>query len=131
MLKAIKFHLNKIDKFHHSPVLGFQGKAKQSSCVGGTATIFIFLLLIYVFGYELNTIAHYIDYYHRQIETAVDMKNLGLLSLEEMDTMPYFSIHYIGKRLKRTKDMENCAETEGDCMTLVNNYFKITWDNAR
>ena len=70
------------------------------------------------------------DYYHRQIETASNMKEIGILTMEEMGTRPFFSVHYEGKRLKRTKD-KHCKETEEDCFALVNKYFEVKWNNAR
>ena len=58
------------------------------------------------------------------------MKDIGIISLEKMGTLPFFSVHYEGKRLKRIPD-KICKETKDDCMALVNKYFEIKWNNAR
>ena len=46
-----------------------------------------------------------------------------------MGTVPYFSVHYKGERLKR-HDKEHCIETGGDCFALANKYLDIKWNNA-
>jgi len=56
------------------------------------------------------------------------MKEIGLVKLEDMGTMPFFSVHHAGKRLKRTKS-KHCEETGGDCMEFVNKYLDIKWNN--
>ena len=58
------------------------------------------------------------------------MEEIGIVSLEDMGTMPFFSVHYEGKRLKRTKD-KHCSETEDDCMALINKYLVVKWKNAK
>jgi hypothetical protein len=65
MYKALDFNLKKIDKFHHVPLLGFQGKAKQASLLGGCSTILIFIIVLYVFVYEMYLMVIFSDYYHR------------------------------------------------------------------
>jgi hypothetical protein len=65
MLKALEFNIRKLDKFHHVPLLGFQGRAKQSSLIGGCSTMIIFMIIIYVAIYEFYLIWAYTDYYHR------------------------------------------------------------------
>jgi hypothetical protein len=65
MYKALDFNLKKIDKFHHVPLLGFQGKATQASLLGGCSTILIFIIVLYVFVYEMYLMVIFSDYYHR------------------------------------------------------------------
>lgn len=98
--------------------------------MGGCSTILIFLIVIYVFVYEMYLMVIFSDYYHRQIETAANMEDIGIVSLDEMGTLPFFSVHYEGKRLKRTKD-KHCSETDDDCMSLINKYLVVKWNNAR
>ena len=130
MIKALEFNIKKLDKFHYVPILGFQGRAKQSSILGGCSTVIIFLIITYVFFYEMHLVFNYYDYYHRQIETAADMNEIGLVSMDEMGTTPFYSVHYDGHRLKRTDD-KHCKETQGDCFKLTQKYLKIIWNNAR
>jgi hypothetical protein len=58
------------------------------------------------------------------------MKEIGIVSMEEMGTLPFYSVHYEGHRLKRIPD-KHCNETKDDCFALVNKYFEIKWNNAR
>ena len=58
------------------------------------------------------------------------MDDIGIIKMSEMGTMPFFSVHYEGHRLKRTMD-KHCEETKGDCMALVNRYLTVKWNNAR
>jgi hypothetical protein len=130
MIKALDFHIRRMDKFHYVPRLGFQGKAKQSSLLGGCSTIGIGLILSFVFLREIVKVIDNSDFYHLQIETAVDFAQLGQVKLDEMGTMPYYSVHYEGNRLKRTND-PNCSETGGDCMAFIKKYLDIKWLNAK
>ena len=46
-----------------------------------------------------------------------------------MKTLPFYSVHYKGHRLKRTKD-DKCNETDGNCLEFINKYLDIKWNNA-
>ena len=39
----------------------------------------------------------YEGYYHRDIESAANLTDIGIVSLEEMGTLPFFGVHYLGK----------------------------------
>ena len=90
------------------------------------------MIIIYVAIYEFYLIYSYSDYYHRQIETIANMDEIGIVSMEDMGTIPFFSVHYMGHRLKRTNDTHCIGEgVNGDCFAFVTNYLKIKWNNPR
>ena len=57
------------------------------------------------------------------------MNEIGIVKLENMGALPFFSVHYKGHRLNRISN-KHCSETQGNCFDLVNKYLKIRWNNG-
>lgn len=117
-----------VDKFHYSPLLGWKGKKKQGTTLGGCSTILIGLIILAILSDQIYVVTLYEGYYHRQIDSVANMKEIGLVQMKDMGTLPYFSVHYKGHRLDR--ESHHCKETGGDCFNLTMKYLKIKWNNA-
>ena len=73
--------------------------------------------------------AEYKGYYHRATVTVANLTEIGVVNLDDMGTLPFFSVHYRGKQLP-LKSENHCAETKGDCYDYVHKYLDIKWKNA-
>ena len=122
--------IQEIDCFHYVPRLSFKGMPKQGTTVGGFCTIVLGLIILAILGDQMHNIMIYEGYYYRSIVTASNHTEIGAIKLEDMKTLPFFSVHYRGKQLK-IKDEETCAETDGDCYAFVNKYLDVKWNNAK
>ena len=56
------------------------------------------------------------------IETIANYETIGLVKLDDMNTLPYLSVYYKGNELDRLPHSETC---DGSCFDFVNKYFKI------
>jgi hypothetical protein len=82
------------------------------------------LIIIFILADHIFIVSKYEGYYHRAIETVANFTEIGLVEMKEMGTIPYFSVHYKGHRLKR-EDKKHCKETDNDCFKLAKKYLDI------
>ena len=71
----------------------------------------------------------YDNYYHRSIETVANLTDIGVVTLEEMRTLPFFGVHWKGNQLK-INDTKHCGTT-GDCQEFVEKFLDIKYINAQ
>jgi len=100
-MEPITEAVESVDKFHYTPLLGWKGKKKQGTCLGGCSTIIIGLIIMFILVDNIIILTKYEGYYHRSIETSANLTEIGIVQMEDMGTVPYFSVHYKGHRLKR------------------------------
>ena len=53
-----------------------------------------------------------------------NLTDIGVVYLDDMGTLPFFSVHYKGKQLPVTSD-KLCSETDGDCNKFAHKYLEI------
>jgi len=75
-------------------------------------------MILYFAQTKLQLMADYKGYYLKSIETVTNFTDLGIIKLDDMGTLPFFSIHYKGKHLS-IKSKEHCADTDGDCFKFT------------
>ena len=63
---------------------------------------------------------------HNVVDTATDFEQVGVLRLDQTNTIPFFSVYFKGKILPRLSE-EYCSETNGDCYEFHNKYVKFEW----
>ena len=68
-------------------------------------------------------------YEQRSTFTIANLTEIGNVELEDMGTLPFFSVHYKGKQLP-SKSEKLCPETKGDCFEYVQKYLDIKWINV-
>ena len=56
-----------IDSFHYTPLLGWKGKKKQGTKLGGCFTILIGFLILGILSDQIYYVTKYDGYYHRAI----------------------------------------------------------------
>ena len=128
-LEEIKVAICAVDAFHYTPLLGWKGKKKQGTQLGGCSTIFIGFLILAILTDQIISVQKLEGYYHRSIETVSNFTDIGIVQMKDMGTLPYFSVHYKGHRLNR-KDDKHCSETGGNCFKLAKKYLEFKWNNA-
>ena len=101
MMEPVIETIGNIDKFHYTPLLGWKGKKKQGTTLGGCSTILIGLIIIFILADHIYIVSKYEGYYHRSIDTVANFTEIGLVEMKDMGTLPYFSVHYKGHRLDR------------------------------
>ena len=69
---------------------------------------------MYYLGTELELMVEFKGYYQRSSVTIANMAEIGIVELDHMGSIPFFSIHYKGKQLP-IKSEKYCSETKGDC----------------
>ena len=80
---------------------------------------------------DFELMIKYKHFYHRNTVTAVNFNKIGIVALDDMGTLPFFSVHYKGKHLPiKSEKKKECAETNGDCFKFVTKFLKIKWKNA-
>ena len=82
------------DKFHYVPQLGFNAKRNQGTFLGGLFTIFLGVIILNFLGTELYIMASFKGYYHRSTLTVANLTEIGIVNLDDMGTLPFFSVHY-------------------------------------
>ena len=73
--------------------------------------------------------AEYKGYSHRSTFTIANLTEVGSVSLDDMGSLPFFSLSYKGKELP-IKSEKYCAETNNDCFQYASKYLDIKWIGA-
>ena len=80
-------------------MLYWKGKKKQGTALGGCSTILILIMIVFILIDHIYVVSKYEGYYHTSIETVANFKEIGIVEMKDMGTVPYFSVHYKGHRL--------------------------------
>ena len=97
MLNIFEELIINMDKFHYVPSLGFHAKRNQGTVLGGIFTCCLGLTILYYLGSELLLMSEFKGYYQSTSFAQANMAEIGIVSLDEMGTLPFFSVHYKGK----------------------------------
>jgi hypothetical protein len=74
----------------------FNGKKKQGTIPGGTLSIILGLFVYFLWYSKLMIMAKFEKNHLTNIVIKADMKEIGIVSLQEMGTLPFFSVHFLG-----------------------------------
>ena len=96
MLSIIEEIIINFDKFAYVPQLGFTAKKNQGTFFGGFSTILMGVLIFYYMGNELKLMAELKGYNLISIISVANLTDIGIVKLEDMGTLPFFSVHYKG-----------------------------------
>ena len=88
--------IENLDKFHYRPQLGFKAKPKQGTLLGGLSTVLMGFMILYILINGLHVMYLYEGYYLKTIDTNANLAEIGILKLEDMGTLPFWSVHYKG-----------------------------------
>ena len=91
--------------------------------------MFLGIAILLFLGDEFHQMTDFKGFYQRSSFTISNMTEIGIVKLEDMGTLPFFSVHYKGKQLP-IKSEKYCNETKGDCFEYVQKYLDIKWINA-
>ena len=72
-------------------------KKNQGTFFGGFSTILMGVLIFYYMGNELKLMAELKGYNLISSFTVANLTEIGNVELEDMGTLPFFSVHYKGK----------------------------------
>ena len=81
---------------------------------GGLFTIFMVLVLIAFWGYEIHLMIFYKNNSTDEHLYATDFEALGNVEMEDLGSMPIMTVYYKNERLK-TYSETICSEFNGDC----------------
>ena len=97
------------DTFHHPVHIIFNQKKKQGTVPGGTLSIALGFFVIFLWYSKLMVMTKFEKNHLTNFERRADMAEIGTLSLQEMGTLPFFSVHFYGHQLK-IHDKKHCKE---------------------
>ena len=87
---------------------------------GGVWSIIIFIILIALYISQFKLLFTYGRNYVNQIVSSNDLDELGVVSLEEMNNVPFYSFKYKGSVLKPNHEM--CV---GNCFDFLNKFVNM------
>ena len=111
MFALFKEVISELDQFHYEPRLGFKAKPKQGTFLGGVSTVIMGSIIFYIMGNQLHILSEYKQQYHKSIETVANLTEVGTVKLDDMGTLPFYSVHYKGHQLPRNSE----KQCKGDC----------------
>jgi hypothetical protein len=77
-----------------------------------------FAVVLALFVKQIDIMVTYREQVIITIESDLDLNQLGSLTLDEMDTIPFFSVYYEQQELARNSS-QMCKQTKGDCHAFV------------
>ena len=70
--------------------------------------------------------AEFKGYYKSSSFAQANMTEIGIVSLDDMGTLPFYSVHYKGKQLS----IESEEKCQGSCLKFAQKYLEIKWVNV-
>ena len=56
-------------------------------------------VILSIFATQIYSMANYEGYYHKSITSVANLTDIGIVNLDDMGTMPFYSVHYKGHSL--------------------------------
>ena len=110
-----------IDLFGAPVQLAFQDQMGIiKTLFGGIWSIFIFMILIALYVSQFKILFSYGRNYVNEVKSSYDLDELGLISLQEMNTVPFYSFKFKGKILKLNNEL-----CDGNCFDFIDQFVNL------